>query len=138
MMEKFNKAWRLFKEDDFDSENPSDTVIYIYSDESEGMSDEWDSDLTTDTEDMIKRIETDVVSSPKPIAGRIMTCNSHEDLTMIPGPSSSWTDMELTPKVSKQNFDKTLCNAPAKECAKKRIELSKTIILVADSPMSQH
>ena len=100
------------------------------------MSDEWDSDWSTDTEDMIKRIETEVMSSPKPIAGRIMTCNSHEDLTMIPGPTSSRTDMESTPKVSNQNFDKTLCYAPAEECAKKRIELRKTIILVADSPMS--
>ena len=79
-MENFNKERRPFEEDDFDSETTSDTVIYIPSDESEGMPEEWDSDWSTDTEDIIKRIETEVVSSPQLIAGRIMTSNSHEDL----------------------------------------------------------
>ena len=55
---------------------------------------------------------------------------------MIPGPSSSRTDVESTPKLGKQYFDKTLCYAPAKEYAKKRIELCKTVIPVNDSPMS--
>ena len=32
---------------------------------------------------------------------------------MISGPSSSRTDVESTPKLGKQYFDKTLCYAPA-------------------------
>ena len=47
-MEK-NIARRLFEEDDFDSETTSDSVIYISTDESEGMSEEWDSDWSTNT-----------------------------------------------------------------------------------------
>ena len=39
-----NIARRLFEEDDFDSETTSDSVIYIFTDESKGMSEEWDSD----------------------------------------------------------------------------------------------
>ena len=85
---------------------------------------------------MIVTIETEVVSSPKLIAGRIVASNSHEDLIMLPGPSSSRTDVEPTPKLGKQYFDKTLCYAPANEYAKRRIELCKTVIPVDDSPMS--
>ena len=55
---------------------------------------------------------------------------------MIPGPSSSRTDVESTPKLGEQYFDKTLCYAPDKEYAKTRIELCKTVIPVDDSPMS--
>ena len=75
-MEEFIKARRLFEEDDFNSEATNDSVIYISSDESGGISEEWNSDWSTDLDDMIKRIETEVVSSPKIIAGRIMTSNS--------------------------------------------------------------
>ena len=64
-MEKFNNGRRHFEEDDFDSETTNDSMIYISSDESEGMSEDWDSDWSTDTEGTIKRIETEVVSSPK-------------------------------------------------------------------------
>ena len=103
-MEK-NIARRLCEEDDFDSETTSDSVIYISTDESERMSKEWDSDWSTNTKDTIKRIETEVVSRPKLIAGRIVTSNSHEDLIMIPGPRSSRTDVESTPKLGKQYFD---------------------------------
>ena len=42
-------ARRLFEEDDFDSETTSDSVIYISTDESEGMSEEWDSDWSSNT-----------------------------------------------------------------------------------------
>ena len=136
MMEKYKTARRLFEEDDCDSETTSDSVIFISSDESEEMSDEWDSNWSTDTEDMIMRIETEVVSSPKLIAGSIMTSDSHENLSTIPGARTSRTDVELTPRLSKQYFDKNHCYAPAKECAKKRIELSKTNISAIDSPMS--
>ena len=71
------------------------------------------------------------------IAERIKTSNSHEDLSSIPGPSTSRMDMNFTPKLGKQYFDKDFCYAPAKECAaKKRIEFCETIIPVAGSPMS--
>ena len=111
-------------------------MIYISSDESEEMSEEWDSDWSTDTEKMIKRIDTDVVSSPKLIAGRIMTSNSHEDLALAPGPSSSRTNLDSTPKLDEQYFDSKLCLASTKEGTKRRIELCKTRIPVADTPIS--
>ena len=44
-----NIARRLFEEDDFDSETTSDFVIYISTDESEGMSEEWETDWSTNT-----------------------------------------------------------------------------------------
>ena len=48
IMEK-NIARRLFEEDDFDSETTGDSVIYISTDESEGMSEKCDPDWSTNT-----------------------------------------------------------------------------------------
>ena len=47
-MEK-NIATKLFEVHDFDSETTSDSVICISTDESEGMSEEWDSDWSFNT-----------------------------------------------------------------------------------------
>ena len=101
-MENFTKARRPFEEDDLNFETTNDSVTYKSSDKSEGLSEAWDSDWSTDTEDMIKRIETEVVSSPRLIEGRKMTSNSHENLALVPGPRSSRTNMDSTPKLGEQ------------------------------------
>ena len=112
----------------FFSETTTDSLTYTSSDVSEGLSEEWHSDWSTDTEDMIKRNETEAVSSPKLIAGRIMTSNSHEDLSRVPGPSSSrmnTTNMDFTPKLGKRYFDSKLCYALLKNVPKKELSSVK-------------
>ena len=64
-MERFNKARKLFGSLEFSSDSSRDSVIYISSDEE--TSDGWDSDWSTDTEDMVRRIETQVQAEPIPI-----------------------------------------------------------------------
>ena len=128
-MDKFNRARKLFGSMDFSSESSGDSVIYISSDEE--ASDEWDSDWSTDTEDMTKRVETQVKTNPTPIAGRRMTTASDE-----PGTSTTSPEVQITPKLDKTYFDEKLWYAPRRCIVKKRIELCKTILPVADSPMS--
>ena len=52
---------------DFSSESSADSVINISSDDE--ASDGWDSDWSTDTEEMIWREETQVVACPIPATG---------------------------------------------------------------------
>ena len=127
-MDKFNRARKLFGSMDFSSESSADSVIYISSDEE--ASDEWDSDWSTDTEEMIKRVKTQVKTNPIP-AGRRLTTASDER-----GSGTSSSEMPITPKLDKTYFDEKLCYAPPRGNVKKRIELCKTILPVADSPMS--
>ena len=128
-MERFNKARKLFGSLEFSSDSSRDSVIYISSDEE--TSDGWDSDWSTDTEEMVRRIETQVQAEPIPIAGRRMTTASDE-----PGPSSVPSDAQTTPKLDKTYFDKKLCYAPSRGKTKRRIELCKTILPVLESPLS--
>ena len=128
-MNKFNRARKLFVSKDFSSESSADSVIYIGSDE--GASDGWHSDWSTDTEEIIKRVETQVKACPIRIAGRRMTTATDE-----PGTSSSSSEVQLTPKLDKAYFDEKLCYAPPRGNVKGRIELCKTILPVAESPMS--
>ena len=134
-MEKCTKGRRHF-EDELGSYSTNESMIYISSDENEEMSYGWDSDWSTDTEDLIRRIETEMVSSPKLRAGKILTTGSPEDQSRLAGPSTSRIDVDITPKFGKQHFDDKRCYALAKECAKKRFDLCKTIIPVADSRLS--
>ena len=127
-MDKVNRARKLFGSMDFSSESSADSVIYISSDEE--ASDEWDSDWSTDTEKIIKRVETQVKTNPIPIAGRRMTTASDE-----PGTSTSSSEMQITPKLDKTYFDEKLCYAPPRGNVKKSIELCKTILPVVESPM---
>ena len=115
MMENFNKAKKLFEADNSHFDASIESLCYISSSESEGLSDEWDSDRTTDTEGLIGRMETEVVSSPKLIAGRIMTTSSSEDLALFQGPSTSHVGTDTTLKLAKQFFDTKLCYASATE-----------------------
>ena len=80
---------------------------------------------------MIERVDTQVKACPKPIAGRRMTTATDE-----PGTSTSSSEMQITPKLDKAYFDEKLCYAPPRGNVKRRIELSKTILPVAESPMS--
>ena len=128
-MERFNKARKLFGSLEFSSDSSRDSVIYISSDEE--TSDGWDSDWSTDTEEMVRRIETQVQAEPIPIAGRRMTTASDE-----PGPSSVPSDAQTTPKLDKTYFDEKLCYAPSRCKTKRRIELCKTILPVLESPLS--
>ena len=83
------------------------------------------------SEEMVRRIETQVQAEPIPIAGRRMTTASDE-----PGPSSVPSDAQTTPKLDKTYFDEKLCYAPSRGNTKRRIELCKTILPVLESPLS--
>ena len=128
-MERFNKARKLFGSSEFSSDSSRDSVIYISSDEE--TSDGWDSDWSTDTEEMVRRIETQVQAEPITIAGRRMTTASDE-----PGPSFVPSDVQTTPKLDKTYFNEQLCNAPPRGNTKRRIGLCKTILPVLESPLS--
>ena len=104
-------------------------MIYISSDEE--ASEGWDSDWSTDTEEMIKRVETQLKACSIPIAGRRMKTATDE-----PGTSTSSSEMQITPKLDKDYFNEKLCYAPPSGNVKRRIELCKTILPVAESPMS--
>ena len=76
-----NSSWidtanqgKFFEKAEFSSDSSASSVIYISSDEE--TSDDWDSDWSTDTEEVIRRVETEKVSSPILRAGRIMTTGS--------------------------------------------------------------
>ena len=61
-MSKFNLARKLFVLDDCDSDESDRLVIYILSSEDENS--DWETDCSTDTEQLIARIEKEVTSSP--------------------------------------------------------------------------
>ena len=61
--ENFNLARRLFDLDDDNSEASDKSDIYISSSEDK-LSDGWESDYSTDTEELVARIERDVFASP--------------------------------------------------------------------------
>ena len=128
-MEKFNKTRKLFGSLDFSSDSSNNSVIYFSSDDE--TSEGWDSDWSTDTEELVRRVETQVQAKPILIAGRRMTTASDEL-----GPSSVPTDAQTTPKLDKTYFDEKLCYAPSRGNAKRRIELCKTILPVLESPLS--
>ena len=53
-----------------------------------------------------------------------------------PGTSTSSSEMQITTKLDKAYSDENLCYAPPRGSVKRRIELCKTILPVAESPMS--
>ena len=126
-MNKFNRARILFGSIDFSSDSSNESVIYISSEDE--ASDGWNSDWSTDTEEMIRRVETEVKARPIPISGRRMTTASDE-----PGTSAMPSELQITPKLDRAYFDENLCYAPPKGNTKRRIELCKTILPVRESP----
>ena len=132
-MNRYCKSGKLFENAELSSNSSSNSVIYISSDEE--TSDYWDSDWSTDTEEIIRRVETEVMSSPILIAGRIMTTGSVED-EMVAGPSSSQPQQDKTPKLDERYFNEKMCYAPQKGPSRNTIELCRTLLPVEDSPLS--
>ena len=85
-MQRYNITKKLFDLEE-DSEGSVDSVIYISSDSENEVSSSWDSDWSTDTEEIIERIEREVKAAPIPIVGRGMTTEELDD-EMTAGPSS--------------------------------------------------
>ena len=135
-MQRYNSSRRLFDTDDLNSDLPGESVFYISIGESGEVSDVWESDCSTDTEQLIERIERDVYPSLVVIGGRIMTVKGEEE-EMVAGPSTSQRKKNTTPKLGPGYFDEKLSYAaPKKESTLHRNQLCKAIIPVADSPMS--
>ena len=132
-MNNFNLARKLFDLEDCDSDESTESVIYISSSEDE--SSDWESDCSTDTEQLVARIEREVTSSPMLIAGRVMTTEATED-EMVAGPSTSRASAETTPKLDHKYFDLERCYAPSKRAGKSRIEVCSTMLPVAESRLS--
>ena len=133
-MSKYNLARRLFDLEEYDSDESEKSVIYIFS--SEGESSDWETDCSTDTEQLIARIEREVTSSPMLIGGRIMTVEEPSGNEPEAGPSSSQARTDVTPKFDHRNFDQEMCYAPPKKLGMSRIEVCKTLLPVPESPMS--
>ena len=133
-MSKFNLARKLFDLEDCDSDESDRSVIYISSSEDEDS--DWETDCSTDTEQLIARIDREVTSSPMLIGGRIMTMDEPEEDESGVRPSSSRNQADVTPKLDHKNFDKEMCYAPPKKLGKSRIEICNTILPVLESPMS--
>ena len=55
-MSKFSLARKLFDMDESESSDSGDSVIYISSSEND-YADDWETDCSTDTEQLIARIE---------------------------------------------------------------------------------
>ena len=97
------------------------------------VSDDWDSDCSTDTERLIGRIEREVHASPILIGERIMIVEEDE---AVQGPSTRGPGVSATPKLGLEHFNEELCFAPKKENALQRIQLCKTILPNAETPLS--
>ena len=134
-MQRYNSSERLFETHDLDSDLSGESSIYISSDESSDMSDGWDSDCSTDTEQLIERIEREVHASTVLIGGRIMTVEDEEGEMVAGSSTTRLPNRDTNLKLGQEYFDKN-CGMPKKENALQRIQLCKTIIPVADSPMS--
>ena len=70
-MSKFSLAIKLIDMDESESSDSDDSVIYISSSEDE-YAENWETDCSTDTEQLIARIEKNVTTSPMLIGGRII------------------------------------------------------------------
>ena len=108
-MSKYNLARKLFDFEGYESDDSSKSVIYISSSEEE--SSDWETDCSTDTEQLIARIEREVTSSPVLIGGRMMTMDEPEDEARA-GPSTSYAEEGTTPKLGIKYFDREMCYAP--------------------------
>ena len=133
-MNKYILDRKLFGLGESDSDDSERSVIYISS--SEDQSSDWETDCSTDTEQVVARIEREVTSSPMLIGGRIMTVDEPTEDEPEASPSSSQTETDVTPKLDHKYFDKEMCYAPPKKTGKSRIELCKTLLPVPELPIS--
>ena len=134
-MNKFSLARKLFDMDESEPSDSDNSVIYISSSEDECTGD-WETDCSTDTEQLIARIEREVTFSPMLIGGRIMTSEVSEEDAQVAGPSTSGATVEKTPKMDNKYFDLERCYALSKRTEKSRIEICNSILPVLESPMS--
>ena len=133
-MQRYNLTKKLIDLEE-DSESSVDSVIYISSDSENEVSSSWDSDWSTDTEEIIERIEREVKAAPIPIARRGMTTEEVDD-EMAAGPSSALPVPPSTPKLGFEYFNKEMCLAPSKRQRKSKVELCATVLPVLESPQS--
>ena len=87
ILQKFNLPRKLFDIDEWSSEASDNSFIYISSSE-DGLSSEWESDCSTDTEQLKARIEREVWASPMLIGGRSVTVEDEQE-EIVPGPTTS-------------------------------------------------
>ena len=99
----------MFDFEEYDSDNSDKSVIYISSSEDE--SSDWETDCSTDTEQLIARIEREVTSSPMLIGGRVLTMDEPKDEARA-GPSTSQMEEGVTPKLGLKYFDREMYYAP--------------------------
>ena len=121
-MQRFNLSKELFDFEEQNSEESTDSVIYISSDSEDAASSSWDSDWSTNTEAIIDRREREVKAAPIPIAGRAITTEDLDD-EMGAGPSGAQSIPPSTPKLGFEYFSKEMCLAPSKKQRKSRVEL---------------
>ena len=121
--------------DEFESSECGESVICISSSE-DGLAEDWETDCSTDTEQMIAHIQREVTTSPMLLGGKIITSEIPEEVELMAGPSTSRANVEITPKLDQKYFDLERCYAPSKRTGKSRIELYSTILPVLESPMS--
>ena len=70
------------------------------------------------------------------VGGRIMTMDESTEDEPEAVPSSTETQIDVTPKLGHKYFDKEMRYAPPKKTGKSRIELCKTLLPVPESPKS--
>ena len=133
-MNKYSLARKLFDLERYDSDDSRRSVIYISSSEEE--SSDWETDCSTDTEQLVARIEREVCASPMLIGGRIMTVDEPTEEETEAGPSQDLVLDRVTPKLDHKYFDKEMCYAPPRKLGKSKIEICKTLLPVAESPIS--
>ena len=129
-MSKFNLVRKLIDLENCDSDESDRSVIYISSSEDEDS--DWETDCSTDTEQLIARIEREVTSSPMLIGRRTMTMDEPKEDESEVSPSSSRTQADATPKLDHEYFDKEMCYAPPKKLGKSPIEICNTILPVLE------
>ena len=69
-------------------------------------------DCSTDSQQLIARIEREVTTSPMLIGGRILTSEISEENALVARPSISRATVEKTPKMDHKYFDLERCYAP--------------------------
>ena len=133
-MEKLNLSRKLFDLDESNSDESDNSVIYISSSEDE-LSEDWETDCSTDTEQLIARIEKEVTASPMLIGGRITTTEDPKEDEMVAGPSTSQIHADVKPKLDYKYFDRKMCYASLKRTERTWTERCNTILPVLESPM---
>ena len=112
--------------DDLDSDLSGESVIYISSDESGEVSDDWESDCSTDTDQLIERIEREVRASLVLIGVRIMTVEGGEE-EMVADPSTSQPYKNTTSKLGLEYFVKTCVMPPRRRALCKEFNCAKLL-----------